>query len=72
VRAKGLLVAALVDDPLREDAAAEFLRRGFAHYNDLEAAILSCADGLVTDGTIPSTGRAGIPIITMQPGAQSP
>lgn len=65
------IIAALVDDPLREDAAAEFLRRAFTSYDDLEAAILSCADGLVTDGTIPSIGRAGISIITMQPGSES-
>ena len=29
--------------------------------------MLSCADGIVTDGTIPATGRGGIPIITMRP-----
>jgi hypothetical protein len=61
------IIRALVGDPLLQDAAAEFLRRGFSKYNDLEAAILSCADGIVTDGTIPATGRGGIPFITMNP-----
>jgi|GEM_PF-4435890 len=61
------IVEALVDDALREDAAAEFLHRGFTNYDELDAAIFSCVDGLVTDGTIPSTGRVGIPVITMRP-----
>jgi len=60
------LVQALVDDPLREDAAAEFLLRGYATYDPFEAALLSCSDGIVTDGTIPETGRAGLPTITMR------
>jgi hypothetical protein len=65
------IVAALVGDPMREDACAEFLKRAFATYDDFERAMLSCADDIVTDGTIPATGRGGIPVITMRSGSDT-
>jgi hypothetical protein len=59
------VVEALVGDPLKADAAAEFLSH-FADYGEFEDALISCADDIVTDGTIPAKGRAGVPVITMR------
>jgi hypothetical protein len=64
------IVAALVGEASREDAAAEFLLRGYPRYEEFEDALLSCADNIVTDGSIPASGRGGIPRITMRPGAK--
>jgi hypothetical protein len=61
------IVKALVGDPVRLDAAAEFLKRGFTSYNAFEDALISSADDIVTDGTIPARGRSGVPVITMRP-----
>jgi hypothetical protein len=63
------IVAKLVDDPLRPDAAAEFLlRSAFASYEAFEAALLSCADGIVDRERLPD-GKAGIPTFTISAGA---
>jgi hypothetical protein len=62
------ILAQLVDDPLRVDASAEFLKRGYETYDALEAAVISCGDGIATEGIIPAEGRAGVPRITMRPG----
>lgn len=59
------ILTQLLDDAMREDAAAEFSMRGFPDYDLFAAAVRSCADNIVTDGTIPPSGNAGIP--TMQP-----
>lgn len=61
------ILAQLVGDPMREDAAAEFLRRGFRSYDDLSNAVLTVADNIITDGTVPAVGSAGIPTIGMRP-----
>ncbi len=54
-------VKALVDDPLRADAAAEFLTRcAFASYDDFETALLSCVGDLTGPSIVP-TGDSGIP-----------
>jgi hypothetical protein len=59
-------VARLVDNALRGDAAAEFLRRcAFESYAEFERALLSCSDELTPDNLIPS-GERGIPSVTMR------
>lgn len=53
-------VEALVDDPHRTDAAAEFLvRSGFNSYDEFETALLSCVVGMTETGIEP-TGESGI------------
>jgi len=52
---------------MREDAAAEFIRRAFNSYDDLSNAVLTAADNIIMDGTISALGSAGIPTITMRP-----
>jgi hypothetical protein len=59
------VVALLVDDPLRSDAAAEFLNRaGLDRYADFEAALLSCIDGLSSASLVPG-GSDGITSVTL-------
>jgi hypothetical protein len=60
------LVEALVDQPFRTDAAAEFLRRsGFTTYDEFESALLTCSDG-IADPSIIADGRGGMRTITVR------
>jgi hypothetical protein len=61
------LLTRLIGDPMRADASAEFLKLNFADYDEFAQAVLTVADGIVTDGTISENGSAGIPAITMRP-----
>ena len=65
--AERAILAKMIDDPMRADAAAEFLQRAFADYDAFAAAVLTCVDDIVTDGVIPENGSAGIPTITARP-----
>lgn len=61
------IVTRLVEQPLRTDAASEFLKRtAFAEYAEFEASLLSCSDGIADPSFLPN-GRAGIPTITLRP-----
>jgi hypothetical protein len=61
------VVTKLVDKPLRMDAASEFLlRSGFERYEEFEAALLSCADGIVDPSRLPD-GKGGIPTFRIRP-----
>jgi len=65
-RADKAIVRTLVDDEMRADAAAEFLKRGgYREYHLFENALISCSDNIVGDGSIPASGRAGMPVVTM-------
>ena len=60
------VVRRLVDNPLRPDAASEFLKRsGFTEYDEFEAALLSCSDGIADPNLLPD-GSGGIPTITIR------
>jgi hypothetical protein len=59
-------VILLVDDPLRMDAAAEFLERAaFSSYDEFESALLSCVEGLSGAGVVPG-GADGIASVTIR------
>lgn len=57
---------ALVGDPLRPDAAAEFLRRSaFTSYQEFENALLSCSDAITEPFLVPS-GDGGVPTVMLR------
>ena len=60
------VIAELVDNPFRTDAASEFLSRsGFEKYEQFEDALLSCSDGIAHPSLLPD-GRQGIPTVTLR------
>lgn len=60
------VVRRLVDNPLRSDAASEFLKRsGFTDYSQFEKALLSCSDGIADPSLLPD-GSAAIPSVILR------
>lgn len=60
------IIEVLVGNPLRSDAAAEFLKRcAFSSYDSFESALLTCSDG-IADPSFMADGRRGMRTITIR------
>jgi hypothetical protein len=60
------IVTKLVDEPLRPDAASEFVRRcGFSTYEEFEVDLLSCSAGIAGASIVPD-GANGIATVHLR------